>query len=294
MNRLLYPLFGACLLAIGGLFASPPDNTPAIKTVARVVRQEPPGVSIRLCAMKHSHISMADGDANLAMRAASSAAARGLDIKNVGDHNIDKDGLVHRVSLEDLPKLQAFVSQKMKVQASPGDTFIVFTIGHGAPNGTVQTLGERAAVMKALASAAEENNQRTLWWQLSCYAAAGLPPISSLPEAQQKLFSVLASSPTNQESPANEQGKIMEKVFMALAEKNHSIDPDGDGVITNKELRDFLNRTVGRGRGDLLFSISPDEPIFGGMGVANALPILDRNGMQREYPKGYIPVPGRR
>jgi hypothetical protein len=282
------------LASVLGLACSSPATLEEPKQVYRVVQQDE-SFQIRLVALKHSHISMADGDANLAMQAVKSAAAKGLAIRDVGNHNINRDGGVQLVmwTENDLDKLQAYVSQMMKIDAQPGDTFIIFTIGHGLPDGTIQNMGQRAGVMKAFAAAAEENQQRTLWWQLSCYASAGLPPISSLPSGQQELFSVMASSTANQQSPAYVEGRVMEKLFVALAGKDKTLD-DGSGQVTAGRMRNFLNRDGSR-RGELLYSISPDTPIFGGgMGLANSLSIVDRNGRQGQYPRGYIPLPKKR
>lgn len=280
-------VFLASLLGPACSSTTTPDEP---KLVYRVVQDE--SYQIRLVALKHSHISMADGDANLAIAAVKSAAAKGLSIRDVGQHNINRDGAVKVVmwTESDLDKLQAYVSEMMKIDARPGDTFIIFTIGHGLPDGTIQNMGQRAGVMKAFAAAAEENQQRTLWWQLSCYASAGLPPISSLPPGQQELFSIMASSTANQQSPAYVEGRVMEKLFLALAGKDKTLD-DGSGTVTAGRLKTFLSRDGSR-RGELLYTMSADTPIFGGgVGAANSLPIVDRNGRQGQYPKGYIPLP---
>jgi hypothetical protein len=58
-----------------------------------------------------------------------------------------------------------------------------------------------------------------------------LPAISTLSEKQQELFSIVASSSTEQ-SPAGVEGRIMERVFMAMAEQSKDIDPNEDGLIT--------------------------------------------------------------
>ena len=276
-------VFLATAVACMGLRTIRPPIAASPPVVYRV-QQYDDSYQIRLVALKHSHISMADGDANLAIQAVRTAAGKGLAIRDVGNHNIDRNGEVRLVEWtdNDLDKLQAYVSQIMKIDAQPGDTFIIFTIGHGFPDGSIQNMGPRAGVMKAFANAAEENGQRTLWWQLSCHASAGLPAISTLPEAQQELFSVLASSTASETSAAGVQGKIMEKVFVALAGKDRSLD-DGSGIVTAGRLRNFLNG-VSRGRGDLLYAANPDAPIFGGTSLANSLPIIDRNGPARRIP----------
>lgn len=253
-----------------------------------------PDMSIRLIALKHCRESMADGDANLALGAVKKAKDAGLNIKAVGNHYINKNGVGMQVKFidfnSDLPKLRDFVTKEMKTEATPGDTLIIFTIGHGMPDGTLVGLGQRADVMKALADAADENDQRTLWWQLSCHAAARLPDIKSLSVNQQRVFSVLASSTAQDTSAAFVQGKIMETVFMALARKDKSIDPDGDGMITAQEFRNFLNASGSR-KGDLLFVSSMENPIFGFDDWANRIPIVNRIVPQDFFPTSKIPYP---
>lgn len=251
-------------------------------------------IRIRLIALKHSKEKMADDDARMAVNAIQKASGKGLDIKAVGDHNINKEGKIQFASLDygDLPQLQAFVSEQMKISAQPGDTVIVFTIGHGHPSGSLDSLGQREGVMRALAGAAGENKQRTLWWQLSCYASAHLPKIESLSEEQQELFSILATSNSTTPSPAYLEGKIMEKVFVAMADRSKAVDPNGDNVITAQEFRDHLN-TVRSGRGNLLYARRMDLPIFGGSfgNLPNLIPIVDHNGSPGRFPKDFIPLP---
>ncbi len=253
-------------------------------------------MNIRLLAIKHSKEYMADGDADLAVDAVKSAATKGLDIQTVGNEFLGRDGIlrVAAYSIDFNYKIDAFkrfVSEHMKVNAKEGDTFILFTIGHGFADGSLQNLGKRSEVMRAIAEAAEENNQKVLWWQLSCHAAAGLPSISSLPKNQQELLSILATSTAQETSAAYVQGKIMKSVFLAIAENNKSINPDQDEIISGAELKSFLNYQGSR-RGDLLYVQSMSEPIFGqGMSLANKIPVIDRNGVQGKYSKGYIPRP---
>jgi hypothetical protein len=146
--------------------------------------------------------------------------------------------------------------------------------------------------MKMLAEAAEENDQLTFWWQLSCHAAARLPEISSLTPRQQELFVMAASSPANQVSYFNTQGEQLEALFVALAERNTKIDPDQDGSVSVKEVKDFLNTHVKAGRGDLVWGKSPDMILFGWPDIANKLPIVGPDGSRRERPERYVPVPG--
>lgn len=253
------------------------------------IKTEDSDLKIRLLVLKHSREKMADDDATLAIDAVRHAAEKGLDITSVGNHFINKRGKVAMVIVEcsyEMDDLKSFVSNEMKKGATPGDTLIVFTIGHGFASGGLDNLGQRSGVMTALATAAEENQQRTLWWQLSCHANAALPDIHTLPENQQSYFSVLATSTADQLSAAYVQGRIMERVFLAMANKSKEIDPNQDGIITCNELRNFLNRVDNDRRGDLLFARSLEEPIFGPGDFANQLPIDGKR-----YPRGYIPRP---
>jgi len=263
--------------------------------------QEDSPFSIRLLVLKHCLESMADGDAKLAIQAANVAKSRGLRIRDIGNHYVDKNGEIQRASYAneivwgqtqylDIDQFKAFVKQQMVVGAEPGDTLVLFTIGHGSKSGYLDTLGQRPEVMKALAEAAEETEQETMWWQLSCYAAASLPAISTLNENQQDLFSICASSPANRESPAYVEGEHMEKVFTAMADRSPEIDPDQDDMVVAIELGGFLEKNAERGRGRLVFARSDREVIFG-LNFAQRIPIIDRNSPQREYPRDYIPMP---
>lgn len=237
------------------------------------------GMSIRVLILRHTPERMAIGDANLAKNGIKRAKEKGLDIEVVGDELVR--------SLEDVRRA---INEKVDHNARPGDTLIVHTIGHGFGGGSLQNLGPRRDVMEVFVRAAEEHQQEMLWWQLSCYASARLPSIDSLTESQQELFSNLASSDSRTVSAAGIQGKVMEKVFVAIATKDRRIDPDGDEVITASELKNFLNQVVGSRRGDLLYARSSDEPIFGVFGPW-MLPIIDHNRPNREYERNFIPVP---
>lgn len=252
-------------------------------------------ISIRLLLLKHCPDAMADQDGALALQAANIAKSKGLSIFDIGDYRVDQQGKTDRVLWSeklDLEGLKRFVSEQMKINAKSGDTVVVFTIGHGGADGGLMRLGQREAVMKMLASAAEENNQETFWWQLSCYAASRLPPISSLTPRQQELFAMSASSTASEESPSGVEGKQMEAVFVAMAEKNIELDANKDDVVTAGELRDFMTKRFGAKRGALIYAKSADEPIFGLVaGLANQIPIVDRNNPQGKYPRNYIPIP---
>lgn len=280
-------LFATLFLSLGLLrspIAAQPYSSPP-----QLCSAEAPNVKIRLLCIKHSRDFMADGDANLAVNAVKSAAGKGLNVQVVGNEHVDKRLVGYFHVVEGMPSFTEVVNQHITTQASPGDTLVVFTIGHGFPNGSLQNIGQRKDVMKVLAEAAEKHNQRILWWQLSCHACAGLPSIDSLPSGQQNLFSVYASSTASQTSGAYIQGRIMEKVFNAIANDERGIDPNQDGTITAGELRAFLN-TTGSGSGSLFFAKSSDYPVFGLM-CDPYLPIIDRNGSQRQYERDYILVP---
>ena len=258
---------------------TPSQRKPKEKFTAGLGVQE--GPTIRLLIVKHCQERMADDDANLAAQAAERAGQKGLPIQVIGNE--------HALSLKEFDEV---VRRHVHKNESSGDTLIVHTIGHGHPDGSVQYLGQREGIFKTLAKVAEDSQQEMLWWQLSCHAAARLPGINTLGDAVQELFSAFASSPANEQSPTREQAGIMAKVFMAMAEKSAAIDPNGDGTITADELRGFLNTLDNRQRGRLLFARSGDEPIFGGAGgLANQIPIIDRNGPQGKYPRDYIPKP---
>lgn len=255
-------------------------------------------VSIRLLVLKHCPDNIADIDASQAVEAAEIAATKGLTIQTIGNYHVDKNGQTNsmhwgkKYNLNDLEGLKNFISEQMKVDAVEGDTIIVYTIGHGSGSGSVMRLGQRENVMNAIAMAAEENNQETLWWQLSCHAAAKLPEISTLNANQQKLFSMTASSPANELSYFNTQGKQFSAMFNALAEKSKDINPNQDEIITAKELSDFLASKFGQKRGDLVFAKSPDEPILGlTTGLANLIKIKNRNNIKQDYPRNFIPSP---
>lgn len=250
-------------------------------------------IKIRLLILKHSREPQADEDAKLAIQAVRYAAEKGLIIKDIGNHYIDKLDEMQFVVWEydDYQSLNRFVSNQMKVNAFYDDTLIVFTIGHGSPSGELHNIGQRSEVMQSLAKASEENKQKTLWWQLSCYASANLPSIQSLNLEQKKLFNILASSPATQKSYSHIEGRIMETIFSAFAEKDYTIDLDRNQEISGNEFKKCLN-TVRSGRGDLLYMFDYNAPIFGSaISLANKIPIIDRNDSGIIYPKNFIPNP---
>lgn len=246
-------------------------------------------VTVRMLILKHSFEQMAHDDAKMAIQAVNVAASKGLSIKDIGNFNINRNGQARLAWGEkmELDQLKSFVSQQMKVDAVSGDTLVIMTIGHGGTQGQLASLGQRREVMEAFAKAAEENEQETIWWQLSCYAAADLPAINTLSAAQQDLFSVVTSSDARTPSPAYVEGKVMERFFVALAQDEGSLDTDKDGVITAKEMGDFL-ATGGRRR--WLYAKNDDEIVFG-LNLAWRIPVVDREDPSKTFPKNYIPLP---
>jgi len=259
----------------------------------RLYGAEPQSPNIRLLCIKHSREHMADGDANLAIKATQKASEKGLNIKVVGNHfvdgrymglqNADPETIERIYSIETLSQ---YLNQYIKTEATPGDTLILFTIGHGFRDGSLDNMGHRSDVLKVIADIAEKNNQKIFWWQLSCYASAGLPDIGSLSPRQQELITIFATSSASETSAAYVQGNIMAKIFNAMAEKSSAIDPNGDGKITAKELRVFMN-TINGSYGSRVHAKSGDFTMFGKSGVP-LLPIVDRNNPQGKYPEDYV------
>ena len=281
-------MFLVLLLPVGVLI----PNAPAQVCVYR----KP--ITVRVLILKHSRERMADYDANLAIRAVNNGASKGLAIKSVGNHFFTEPVandfaaiLTNPDAKVRLQRFQEFVGQQMKIDAKPGDTFIVFTIGHGFYGGGLHNIGQRSDVMKALANAAGENNQQTMWWQLSCHASSNLPSLSDLPEPQRKLFSVVASSAAESTSSDGVQGYVMDKLFSALAQGSQAIDPNGDGLITASELSAFFKgRDIPHdGGGPILFAPTPNAVLFGSKSLD--ISIIDRIGVQGTYPEDYIPSP---
>jgi hypothetical protein len=236
-------------------------------------------LSIRVLICRHAPEQMAIDDGRLVENAVNAARRKGLDIKVVGNDLV-----------RSLTDLERSVQTNIDKAARPGDTFIVHTIGHGHGSGYLQALGQRSGVFDVIVKAAESRRQETIWWQLSCHAAAQLPNINSLSDRQQRLMSNIASSDANTLSPTGVEGRLMQKVFVALAEKDERIDPNRDGLVTAGELRSFLNTFGGRNnRGHLLFARNEREPIFGV--ISNNLPIRDRLNPSREFPNDFVPFP---
>lgn len=251
-----------------------------------------PAVQIRLLVLKHCPDKIANTDSEEAIAAANLAATRGLSIKDIGNFHINKEGETDSALVwtkfcfgDDLKGLKAFISEQMKIGAVPGDTLIIYTIGHGGEDG-VMRLGPRGPIVKIIAEAAEENNQETFWWQLSCHAGAGLPDIGALTPRQQELFAMSASSPGDELSYFCTQGDQMEKVFLAIADG--SIDLDRDDIVTAGELKAFMTKNYGKKRGNLIFARDPTEPIFGRL--QNRIKIVDPRIPSKVFPFDFVPV----
>lgn len=242
--------------------------------------------SVRLLCLRHAPEQMASDDAQMVLQAANFAAGQGLSIQDIGNYLINRNNLQWG-ECYDIPRLKEFISRQMKINASPGDTLIIFTVGHGGTGGQLATLGNRREVVKAFADAAEENNQETIWYQLSCYASADLPSINSLNPRQQELFSIIASSDSNTPSPAYVEGKLMQKIFVAIG--NESMDTNRDGCITAGEMTQFIQTT---GYRRYVYARSNDEQLFG-MPWALRIPIIGQDGREQEHPRDFIPLPRR-
>lgn len=249
------------------------------------------GLCVRLLILKHCPDRIGETDIDQISQAANLAKSRGLRIRDLGQFDIDRDGpMQFDQTFYNLDQLQEFISKQMKVDAEAGDTFVIYTVGHGGGDGGLMRLGQREDIVKCFANAAEENDQETFWWQLSCHAAAKLPPISSLSPKQQELFAMLASSPADQVSYFCSQGEQMEKVFSAMGQSDPEINPNKDHEIVAEELKNYLNKHIKSGRGELLFAKSPQEKLFG-FDLANSIPIMESDGTRGEYPRDYIPHP---
>lgn len=245
---------------------------------------------VRLLILKHSFEQVAKNEEIAIVRAANLAATKGLRIEDIGSHFVNRNGKIDHLVWDKkcaLSDLKNFVSEQMKISAQAGDTLIIYTTGHGGPNGGLSSFAQRKTVMAAFAKAAEENKQETLWWQSSCYAAAGLPPISSLNQIQQRLFSMIASSDANHSSYWGDQNNAMKQVFLSLAGENKQLDKNQNGRVTHEELKQFLWSVK---KESILYSSGPDEIIFGAFGPWD-IPIVDRNNPQKEYPDDYIAIP---
>lgn len=246
---------------------------------------------IRVLVLKHSKEKMADDDAKLVVQAVEKAK-KNLDVGIIGEHFIN-DTKAIKVSFHEydsIENLKDFVTNQIKSSGSfsRDSTIIIFTVGHGSPSGGLDNLGQRSKLQEALAEIAEENEQKILWWQLSCYSSAKLPPIDSLTSKQQKFFSVLNTSDEKTESPAYVEGKIMEKMFESIISED--MDTDKNQEISGYEFKTKMNE-IKKGRGDLFRTYDLSEPLFG-VNFANQIMIWDVEKKQ-EVPKGLILFPSR-
>ena len=250
------------------------------------------GTVVRLLILKHAFNDdrkLSDDESRDIIQAANLAASRGLKISDIGSHHINRHGNISWGKECSLKDLKSFIIEQMKIGAVSGDTLVIYTTGHGGEDGTLTNVGQREILMRIIAEAAEENKQETLWWQSSCYAAAGLPSIYSLNEKQQSLLSMIASSSAYEPSYWGDQTYPMQEVFLALSASGENIDPDQNGEITAKELASFMNGVIEQS-GDLLFAKNSDEPIFGLFGPW-AVPIVDQSGLDEDYRRDYVPLP---
>lgn len=243
-------------------------------------------ISIRVLILKHSKEQMADDDANMIINAIEKSS-NNLKVQSIGNHFINETKKIRFSIYEcsEINNLKDFIDEKIKINYCPNDTVILFTIGHGSPNGHLHNLGQRSELQKCIAEAAEINNQKILWWQLSCYAAANLPSLDSLNFQQKKLLSILNTSNETTLSPAYLEGKIIEKLFTAMIVEDPSLDEDKNNEITSLELKNFLNITK-KGRGDLLRTFNFNESIFG-TNVSRKIKIINHNNNS----KVIIPIP---
>lgn len=250
---------------------------------------------IRLLCIKHSREYIADGDANLAIGAAFDAKEKGLNIQVIGNHFVDESMMVNDMQIDyvqhiyNKESLTNYLHTYVKAKSTPGDTLIIFTIGHGFQDGTLQNLGQREEVMKIIAQIAETYNQKIFWWQLSCYASAKLPSINSLNTKQKELMSMFASSDAYHQSYTNIQGNIMRKLFLAMTSGNIILDPNKDGQITNNDLKQFMN-TIDSSYGSRIHAVNSSYIVFGKFRVPY-LPIVDRNNPQGKYGYNYVMSP---
>jgi len=249
------------------------------------------GIGVRILILKHCFERVAEKEQRELIKVMNLAADKGLDIKDIGGHFVNGNGKIDRHLWKEcsFSQLKDFIVQQMRIGAEPGDTLIIYTTGHGSRGGSLARFGKRSMILTAFAEAAEEAEQETVWWQSSCYAAAGLPPLSSLNKVQQELLTLITSSHANRVSYWGDQTEVLKRVFIALAEIETSLelDKNQDGIIVAGELSDFI-KTVKKE--NMVFAISPDEPVFG-LDWPNRIPIRNMDGNLFNAPKKYIPKP---
>lgn len=269
------------------IYVNSSESTPYIGTIQVKLEHCP----IRLLILKHCPDENGNIEGRKAIQAVNVAKSKGLTIEDVGNFHINKKGQTDAVwndvvKPEDLAGLKEFISEQMKKNAQPGDTFIIYTVGHGGGDGSLMRLGQRKDLARIIAEAAAENEQNTLWWQMSCHAANSLPKMDSFSDTEQEYFSMIASSSAQDLSWFGREVAIMQKVFVIMATHEDEIDTDGDGTITAGELAKCLAKVDEPNRENLLWARSPDKIIFG-YRLADQIPIFD--GQNGQYPKGYIP-----
>ena len=232
--------------------------------------------SVRLMILKHSYEQMCNDDANLAIAGLNESKRNGLNAN-----------LIENKFTLNISDFKSAIENKIKTNSKPRDTLIIFTIGHGFESGQLQNLGQRSTVMSVITKASEKYNQKIIWWQLSCYAQAYLPKVSSLTAKQQSLFSVISSSFAHEPSPVGQQGRHMRQMFMALAKQSTFLDKDVSGNVSTEELRTFLNLTD-FDLGKRLYA-KPNNIIFEKDRII--LKIIDRNNSQGKYDENYFILP---
>ena len=75
-------------------------------------------MSVRMIVLRHTWDNVSFTDSNEAIQAVNVAASKGLTIKEIGDHNIDKDGTIQRVKYGEpieFAGLKKFISEQMKM-----------------------------------------------------------------------------------------------------------------------------------------------------------------------------------
>jgi hypothetical protein len=227
---------------------------PATKVDPAAPRPQTQLPVVRVLIVRHNTDPEAAQDAWRAHQAVTAAAKAGLPVQVVGDYNSSHCTAAF---------FQDWLEKHVLDQGRPGDTLILHTIGHGLPDGRMPHLGERDALTRALASVAEAKQQRILWWQLSCFACAGLPALEQLPEPQRQWLQIVASSSAHSKSGDKIQAQILQGLLQDMAQRSPAIDANQDGLVSAREMAAYLNRFDQHRRGDWLRAESPDTILFG-------------------------------
>jgi hypothetical protein len=199
--------------------------------------------NIRFVVLRHADEAIAHNDALSALKVVKEA--KGLSIKSIGNTLYP--------SWTNEGALKRWLMKKVDQDRENGDLLILHTIGHGFPDGSLMRMGQRREVLRVIEEVAVLKKQKILWWQLSCFATAGLPAAS-----HQELVTVLASSPAGNPSSIQKQDKIMADLFKKIKD----VDENEDGYISVGEFRTFLNSWDVLPRGDLLFNDKPERRLF--------------------------------